>query len=102
MAGASTATEIPTNASFHDTYIYGQSMGVSEIAGFSTHDAMQLSRTDFADLQTLFNHMSQVGADTVISLDASDQITLANVQKSSLSQSQFRLTCTRAAEEHKP
>jgi fibronectin-binding autotransporter adhesin len=92
MSGASTASETLTNASFHDTYVYQKNMGVSTINGFTTHDAMQLSKADFASVQALFNDMSQSGANTIIRLDANDQITLTNIQKSSLAQSQFSLT----------
>ena len=92
MTGASTANETLTNSALDDTYVYQQNMGVSTINGFTTHDAMQLSHADFANLQTLFNDMSQSGANTIIKLDANDQITLTNVQKSSLAASQFSLT----------
>ena len=92
MTDASVANETLTNSAFHDTYVYRQAMGVSAITGFTAHDAMQLSKADFASVQDLFNHMTQSGADTIINLDANDQITLFNVQKSSLAQSQFSLT----------
>ena len=92
MNGASVAIETLTSSAGHDTYVYQQASGDSAIGGFTTNDAMQLSQAVFANVQDLFNHMTQSGSDTIISLDAFDQITLFNVQKSSLSQSQFSLT----------
>ncbi len=93
MNGASVAIETLTNSASRDTYVYQQASGDSAIAGFTSHDAMQLAQAQFGTVQNLFdNFMSQSGANTIITLDASDQITLLNVQKASLSQSQFSLT----------
>ena len=50
---------------------------------------MQYSAADFASFAVLQAHMSQSGSNTIITLDASDAITLYNVQASSLQSSQF-------------
>ena len=65
------------------------SFGLSTINGFNSSDTMQFSKSDFASFQALQQHMSQSGANTLITLDASDQITLTNVTASSLTASQF-------------
>ena len=93
MSAGSKASETLTNAGLQDTYVYQQQFfGKSTINGLTSHEAMQLSNNDFVSTLDLFNNgMSQVGANVVIQVDANDQITLANVQKSSLSQSQFTL-----------
>ncbi len=65
-------------------------LGMSTINGFNSTDAMQLSKSDFANFQALQPHMSQSGANTLITLDASDQVTLTNVTASSLTASQFK------------
>ena len=43
-----------------------------------------------ADWSTLQSHITQQGADTLITLDADDVITLTNVQASSLTSAQFK------------
>ena len=89
MNGASTATETLTGSG-HDAYIYQQNMGVSVINGFTTHDTMQLSKADFASVQSLFaNDMSASNGNTIIKFDANDQITLTGILPGALSPSQF-------------
>ncbi len=51
--------------------------------------AMQFSKSDFTSFQALQPHISQSGANTLITLDASDQVTLTGVTASSLTASQF-------------
>ena len=93
MNGASVAIETLTNSAGHDTYVYQQASGDSAISGFTSRDAMQLSQAQFGTVQNLFNNfISQSGANTIITLDANDQVTLLNVQKATLSPSQFSLT----------
>jgi hypothetical protein len=50
---------------------------------------MNFSKSDFADFQALQGHMQQSGANTLISLDANDAITLTHVALSTLTASQF-------------
>lgn len=58
--------------------------------GFSSTDSLQFSKTDFASFSVLLTHANQVGANTVITLDANDTVTLAGVTKSALVSGEFR------------
>lgn len=50
---------------------------------------MLLSASDFANWSALQSHMTQSGNNTVITLDASNAITLTNVATVTLTSSQF-------------
>ena len=50
---------------------------------------MTFSSSDFANWSALLSHMTQSGSNTVLTLDASDKITLTGVTASSLQSSQF-------------
>ena len=63
--------------------------GVDTINGFASTDSMTFSMSDFANWSRLQSHMTQSGSNTVITLDATDKITLTGVTKSSLQSSQF-------------
>jgi hypothetical protein len=69
---------------------FSAALGLSTINGFDSSDTMQLSKSDFANFHGLQQHMSQSGANTLITLDASDQVTLTNVIASNLSTSEFK------------
>ena len=64
--------------------------GQSAIIGFNSTDTMTFSASDFADWQALQGHMAQSGANTIITLDASDSITLYSVTASALTSAQFK------------
>jgi Ca2+-binding RTX toxin-like protein len=53
------------------------------------HDVIQLDAAEFANFQAVLAHAAQVGADTVITLDAADSITLQHVTLSSLTAADF-------------
>jgi hypothetical protein len=53
-------------------------------------DFFQFSKADFGNFTALQAHMTQSGANTVISLSASDAVTLLGVQESSLTAAQFK------------
>jgi Ca2+-binding RTX toxin-like protein len=55
----------------------------------AAHDVVQLDAATFADFTALQAHMAQVGLDVVISLDATDTVTLQNVSLSSLGADDF-------------
>ena len=57
--------------------------GDMSLSGFAASDVLQLSKIDFADFQALQSHMTQSGANTLITLDAHDVIKLTNVAASS-------------------
>ena len=63
--------------------------GQDGINGFGSTDSMWFSHLDFATWSVLQGDMSQSGANTVITLNASDTVTLTNVTMSSLTSSQF-------------
>jgi hypothetical protein len=52
---------------------------------------MRLSQLDFASWSVLQSHMTQSGANTIITLDANDTVTLTGVLKTSLTASEFKL-----------
>jgi VCBS repeat-containing protein len=74
----------------HDSFIFTGSFGQNTITNFNTAlDTIQLSSSEFANFAAVQNHMQQVGANTVITYDAGDAITLAGVKISSLHASDF-------------
>ncbi len=72
-----------------DSFVFQPAFGIDTINGFASTDSMTFSTSDFADWSALQSHMTQSGSSTVITLDASDKITLTNVATSSLQSSQF-------------
>jgi hypothetical protein len=65
-------------------------LGHEVINGFRTHiDVIGLDTADFSNFAAVIGAASQVGPDTVITLDAADTITLTNVSKSSLTPDNF-------------
>ena len=59
------------------------------IVGFNASDVIEIAAGWVSDWNALLAHTTQFGSDTLIILDPSDVITLANVQKSSLALSEF-------------
>ena len=83
------------NAGASDTFDYHGLFGEETIDSFtagsgSTHDTIQFAANDFGSLTAVRSAMSQVGADTVIRLDATDSITLVGVTKSDLVSADFK------------
>ncbi len=72
-----------------DAFVFQAAFGQDAINGFASTDTMQLAASDFANWSALLGHMTQSGSNTLITLDASDKITLTNVAMSSLQSSQF-------------
>ena len=72
-----------------DSFVFIPAFGIDTINGFASTDSMTFSVSDFANWTALQSHMTQSGTSTLITLDASDTITLTNVTKSSLASSQF-------------
>jgi len=85
MMGASSVTQ----GGASDAFVFQAAIGVETINGFATTDSMQFSASDFANWPALQNYISQSGANTLITFDASDTVTLRNVAASSLAASQF-------------
>ena len=82
-------------ASSNDTFVYNGLFGEETINKFvagsgATHDTIQFAANDFGAFAAVQGAMHQVGADTVIRLDAADSITLVGVAKSSLVAADFK------------
>jgi hypothetical protein len=78
--------------SSQDLLGYAGHFGQQTIQGFngSNGDLLQFAANDFGSFLAVKNHAHQVGADTVIRLDAADSITLEGVAKSSLVKADFK------------
>ena len=78
-----------------DTFVYTSAFGFDTITDFTagagtTHDTLQLSLgAQFSSLAQVIAAATQVGANTVITVDATDTITLNNVNKTALVASNF-------------
>ena len=82
-----------TGGAGNDTFVFHAGFGKDTItdftAGAGSVDVIQIDTNVFADFAAVMNAASQVGADTVITADASNVITLKNVTLSSLHQDDF-------------
>jgi Ca2+-binding RTX toxin-like protein len=68
-----------------DTYVFGGPFGLNTITNYnSAKDVIQLSKTEFATLPVVQGDTHQVGANTVITYDTTDSITLVGVSASKL------------------
>jgi hypothetical protein len=76
--------------SSNDLIGYAGRFGEQTIDGFGNGDILQFAANDFGSFGSVMHHTHQVGADTVIRLDAADSITLVGVAKSSLVASDFK------------
>jgi VCBS repeat-containing protein len=74
-----------------DTFVFGPTnFGANLIENFNTrHDTIQIDHTLFANFAAVQSHAAQVGADTVITHDAADTITLQGFALSHLHASDF-------------
>jgi hypothetical protein len=73
-----------------DFFVFQSPIGLNTINGFDPTDTLQFNASDFANWNALLSHMSQSGADTVISLDPSDTVTLTGVTAANLTAAQFK------------
>ena len=64
--------------------------GLDSITGVESSDTFQFSKADFANFAALQAHMAQSGANTVISLSASEAVTLVGVTMPTLEAGQFK------------
>ncbi len=85
-------TNTLTLAGNSEQIITAKTLGDDTITGFNSTDHVQFSASNFADWAHLLGATKQSGSDTIITLDAGDQITLKGVLASSLSSSQFAFT----------
>jgi hypothetical protein len=77
-----------------DTFVFGANFGIETINGFlatsAAADVLQFSSSVFADWAHVLGAAVQNGSDVVITLDATDKITLTNVSLASLSSANAR------------
>jgi subtilisin-like proprotein convertase family protein len=74
-----------------DTFVFrGGALGHDIIDGFTSSDTLQFDEALFADWAHLLPAISQSGADTIITIDSANAITLKGVDSSSLGQSSFK------------
>ena len=92
--GADTVTAVSSlinGGHGHDTFVFTGSFGQDTITNFSPlHDNIVLAQAMFANFGAVQNDMTQVGANTVITYDPSNVITLTGVKASSLHASDFQ------------
>jgi hypothetical protein len=80
----------------NDTFVYSGLFGRETINNFvaagATNDTIQFAANDFGSFGSVMSSTKQIGADSVITLDAGDSITLVGVAKSSLVATDFKFT----------
>lgn len=89
LIGGPNDTLIAGNQS--DTFVFGPTnFGVNTIKNFNVHnDKIQIDDSLFANFAAVQSHAAQVGADTVITYDAADTITLQGIALSHLHAGDF-------------
>ncbi len=75
----------------YEALYFGAKLGLTSITGFNLSDVVHLSLADWANFSALQSSgdLTQSGANTLITLDAADTITLVNVKASTLTSTQF-------------
>jgi len=90
LAVTGTAGTIMTGGSGADTFAFPSVMGHDEITNFDfTKDTLQFNATLFSNFTAAMNDATQAGANTVLTIDANDTVTLDNVTKTSLAAGNF-------------
>jgi len=85
-----TAGTILTGGAGADTFAFPDVMGRDEVTNFGTaKDTLWFNASLFANFTAAMSDASQMGANTVFTIDANDTVTLDNVAKSSLTASNF-------------
>src|SRR5947209_6459573 len=72
-----------------DTFVFGSGFGHDVITDFSAADHLEFDNGLFGSFHAVENATHQIGADTVITLDANNSITLQNFDMSGLHASHF-------------
>jgi Ca2+-binding RTX toxin-like protein len=81
-----------TGGNGKSTFVFIGDFGHNEITNFNTHtDAIELAQAEFANFDAMKSNWSQVGSDTVITDDQTDNtITLVGVALSKLNAHDFQ------------
>jgi Ca2+-binding RTX toxin-like protein len=88
-----TAGTILSGGAGHDTFAFPNVMGHDEVTNFGiAKDTLQFNMTLFSNFTAAMNHASQIGPNTVFTIDANDTVTLDNVTRSSLTASNFHFS----------
>ena len=74
----------------HEIFSFPAALGLSTISGFNSTDVISLPSIDFAGWQALQPHIAASGANTTITLDAKDIITLTDIAPASLKAANFK------------
>jgi hypothetical protein len=82
-----------TGGAGHDTFAFPNAMGHDEVTNFGiAKDTLQFNMTLFSNFTAAMSAASQVGANTVFTIDANDTVTLDNVTKTSLTAGTFHFS----------
>jgi endoglucanase len=88
--------DVLTGGGGNDLFVIAKSDGNDTITDFAAKgagiDQIQLNGLPYGSMAQLQAHIAQNGNDTVITLDATDSITLKNVQASDLTSANFQFT----------
>jgi hypothetical protein len=86
-----TAGTTMTGGTGRDTFAFPNAMGHDSVTNFGTaKDTLNFNATLFANFTAAMADATQVGANTVFTIDANDTVTLDNVNKTSLTAGNFR------------
>jgi Ca2+-binding RTX toxin-like protein len=84
-----------TGGTGDDTFIFKPGFGLDTVQDFkdtaNENDILEFSTSIFADFAAVQAAMTQVGADVLITVDASNTVTLKSVTLSNLGADDFRL-----------
>jgi hypothetical protein len=79
-----------TGGGGHDLFVFNPKFGLETVSDFDpTNDKIAFDHTLFSSPSAVLQHAAQVGADTAITYDGSDKVTLHNVTLGSLHAANF-------------
>ncbi len=84
--------DTPTAGVGNDTFVFGADFGKDTVTEFHSGDHIEFENHLFANFAAVQAASSQTGADVVITLDATDTVTLQHTTLASLHASDFLLT----------
>lgn len=86
--------DILSGGSGADVFMFAAGFGKETVTDFATTgasaDVLQFSSSLFSDFAEVMSHTTQVGNNVVVTLDADNTVTLANLQMASLAADDFR------------